>query len=108
MRLGYIALYAAIAAVCGGCESLDYTPGDQMSGQTFWQTEDHARQAAVGMYAAMKEPWCFGMEFTFDMCSDLALRRGPMCRAAMHFPPTAPECRIIGSTFMSWCTAPTP
>lgn len=72
MRLGYIALYAAIAAVFGGCESLDYTPGDQMSGQTFWQTEDHARQAAVGMYAAMKEPWCFGMEFTFDMCSDLA------------------------------------
>lgn len=72
MRLRYIALYAAIAAVCGGCESLDYTPGDQMSGQTFWQTEDHGRQAAVGMYAAMKEPWCFGMEFTFDMCSDLA------------------------------------
>lgn len=72
MRLRYIALYAAIAAVCGGCESLDYTPGDQMSGQTFWQTEDHARQAAVGMYAAMKEPWCFGMEFTLDMCSDLA------------------------------------
>ena len=72
MRLGYIALYAAVAAVCCGCESLDYTPGDQMSGQTFWQTEDHARQAAVGMYAAMKEPWCFGMEFTFDMCSDLA------------------------------------
>lgn len=77
MRLRYIALYAAIAAVCGGCESLDYTPGDQMSGQTFWQTEDHARQAAVGMYAAMKEPWCFGMEFTFDMCSDLAEGTSP-------------------------------
>ncbi|MCM1356240.1 MAG: RagB/SusD family nutrient uptake outer membrane protein [Staphylococcus sp.] len=54
------------------CESLDYTPADQMSGQTFWQTEAHARQAAVGMYAAMKAPWCFGMEFTFDMCSDIA------------------------------------
>jgi len=55
-----------------GCESLDYTPGDQMSGQNFWQTEDHARQAAVGMYAAMKANWCFGLEFTFDMCTDLA------------------------------------
>lgn len=43
-----------------------------MSGQTFWKTEEHARQAAVGMYAAMKAPWCFGMEFTFDMCSDIA------------------------------------
>lgn len=54
------------------CESLDYTPADQMSGQTFWQTEEHARQAAVGMYAAMKAQWCFGMDFTFDMCSDIA------------------------------------
>ena len=63
---------AACALLLSACESLDYVPGDQMSGQTFWQTEDHARQAAVGMYAAMKANWCFGMEFTFDMCSDLA------------------------------------
>lgn len=56
----------------GGCESLDYTPADQMSGTTFWQTENHAHQAAIGLYAAMKAPWCFGMEFTFDMCSDIA------------------------------------
>lgn len=58
--------------IFSSCESLDFTPADQMSGQTFWQTEDHARQAAIGMYSAMKEPWCFGLEFTFDMCSDLA------------------------------------
>lgn len=62
----------AITVLFSGCESLDYVPGDQMSGQTFWQTEDHARQAAVGMYAAMKADWCFGLEFTFDMCSDIA------------------------------------
>lgn len=68
----YASLFAACALMLGGCESLDYTPGDQMSGQTFWQTEDHARQAAVGMYAAMKSSWCFGQEFTFDMCSDIA------------------------------------
>ncbi len=66
-----IILLSATAALTS-CESLDYTPGDQMSGTTFWQTEDHARQAAVGLYAAMKAQWCFGMEFTFDMCSDLA------------------------------------
>ena len=54
------------------CEKLDYIPGDQLSGSTFWQTEDHARQAAVGLYNAMRQPWCFGMEFTFDMCTDLA------------------------------------
>ena len=54
------------------CENLDFIPGDQMSGQTFWQTEEHARQAAIGMYAAMRADWCFGLEFTFDMCSDIA------------------------------------
>lgn len=62
----------ALAVSLSACESLDFTPADQMSGQTFWKTEEHARQAAVGMYAAMKAPWCFGLEFTFDMCSDIA------------------------------------
>lgn len=71
-KIKYMAALLAATAILSGCESLDYTPGDQMSGQTFWQTEDHARQAAVGLYAAMKADWCFGLEFTFDMCTDLA------------------------------------
>ncbi len=70
-RLNIIYLLIGSIAVTG-CESLDYLPSDQMSDQSFWKTEEHARQAAVGMYDAMKQPWCFGMEFTFDMCSDLA------------------------------------
>lgn len=72
IRLRYIALALGASVLLAGCEDLDFTPADQMSGTTFWQTEEHARQAAVGMYSAMKAPWCFGMEFTFDMCSDLA------------------------------------
>lgn len=72
MKLRYIAALLIAGSLFGGCESLDYVPGDQMSGQTFWQTEDHARQAAVGMYAAMRADWCFGIDFTFDMCSDIA------------------------------------
>lgn len=67
-----ISLLMACGLVCAGCESLDYTPSDQLSDVTIWRTEEHARQAAVGLYAAMKAPWCFGMEFTFDMCTDLA------------------------------------
>lgn len=72
MKIRIIALAATSALMTLSCESLDYTPSDQMSGTTFWKTEDHARQAAVGLYAAMKAQWCFGMEFTFDMCSDIA------------------------------------
>ena len=78
MKLKYIAGILAVTIAATGCESLDYIPGDQMSGQVFWQTEDHARQAAVGMYAAMKSSWCFGLEFTFDMCSDLADGTSPL------------------------------
>lgn len=72
MKKSYIPLLLSCALALGSCESLDYVPGNQMSGQNFWQTEDHARQAAIGMYAAMKTNWCFGLEFTFDMCSDIA------------------------------------
>lgn len=68
----YVLSVAVLSLAAASCESLDYTPAGQMSDSTFWQTEAHARQAAVGMYAAMKQPWCFGMEFTFDMCSDIA------------------------------------
>ena len=79
-KLKYLAGITLAAAALCSCESLDYTPGDQMSGQNFWQTEDHARQAAIGMYAAMKSTWCFGLEFTFDMCSDLADGTSPLGR----------------------------
>ena len=61
-----------LVAVTTGCEKLDFVPADQLSESTFWQTEEHATQAAVGLYNALRQPWCFGMEFTFDMCTDLA------------------------------------
>ncbi|HTN38894.1 MAG TPA: RagB/SusD family nutrient uptake outer membrane protein, partial [Arachidicoccus sp.] len=54
------------------CEKLDYVPADQLSDNTFWKTEAQAKQAVVGLYQAMKQPWCFGREFTFDMISDIA------------------------------------
>lgn len=72
LKVRYIAGLFVATLMLSSCESLDYVPGYQMSGQTFWQTEEHARQAAVGLYAAMKADWCFGLDFTFDMCSDLA------------------------------------
>lgn len=73
MKKLYNILFIIVLSVTSlSCEKLDYIPGDQLSEGTFWKTEDHARQAAVGLYNAMRQPWCFGMEFTFDMCSDLA------------------------------------
>ena len=71
-KLKYLTYLLGLWLSLSGCERLDYAPGDQLSESTFWKTEEHARQAAVGLYNAMRQPWCFGMEFTFDMCSDIA------------------------------------
>lgn len=71
-KIQMAALLLGAVLIFSRCEKLDYVPADQMSDITFWQPEAHANQAAIGMYAAMKQPWCFGMEFTFDMASDLA------------------------------------
>jgi hypothetical protein len=73
-----ISVISAFALLLSSCESLDYVPADQLSSGTFWQTEAHAKQAAVGMYAAMKQPWCFGLEFAYDMCTDLADGTSPL------------------------------
>lgn len=43
-----------------------------MNDKNFWKTEQHAHEAAVGLYAAMKANWAFGCDFTFDMISDIA------------------------------------
>lgn len=71
-KLSYIFFFISAFVVLESCEKLDFTPADQLSEETFWQTEEHARQASVGMYNALRQPWCFGMEFTFEMCGDLA------------------------------------
>lgn len=67
-----ISVLLGSALLLSSCESLDYTRPDQLSSVTFWKTEAHANQAAVGLYNAMMQTWCFGLEFAFDMCTDLA------------------------------------
>lgn len=67
-----LSAFLGLALLSSSCESLDYTRPDQLSDKTFWKTELHAKQAAVGLYQAMMQPWCFGLEFAFDMCTDLA------------------------------------
>ncbi|MCH5217278.1 MAG: RagB/SusD family nutrient uptake outer membrane protein [Muribaculaceae bacterium] len=72
MKKIYSSILCILALAFASCEKLDFVPSDQLSEETFWQTEAHARQASMGLYNALRQPWCFGMEFTFDMCSDLA------------------------------------
>ena len=56
-----LSAFLGFALLLSSCESLDYTRPDQLSNTTFWKTELHAKQAAVGLYQAMMQPWCFGL-----------------------------------------------
>ncbi len=77
-----------------GCESLlTILPATRCRDRPSGRPEDHARQAAYrAACGKMKADWCFGLEFTFDMCSDLAdgTAPGPIFPwAATHLHPTA-------------------
>ena len=49
----YILLLAA-AGLMTSCYDLDQYPHDKMSSGTFWQTEEHAHQGMVAMYADLR------------------------------------------------------
>ena len=65
-------ILAASAIMLSGCESLDFTPADKLSEQTYWKTETHAKQAVIGLYNQMRQEMCFGGDFALEMCTDIA------------------------------------
>ncbi|MCC8172257.1 MAG: RagB/SusD family nutrient uptake outer membrane protein [Parabacteroides sp.] len=65
-----LSLFAA--AVClAGCMELDQFPKDKVSSGTFWKTEEHAKQAMMGVYNDMKQENLFGCYFCQDGMSDI-------------------------------------
>lgn len=57
---------AASLLLMSGCYDLDRFPEDQLSTGTFFQTQDHADQAMMGVYAKMTDDDVFGRQFGFD------------------------------------------
>ncbi len=55
------------------CYELDTVPYDQISAGTFWKTEDHAKQAMMGVYEQMKNQYTFGTINLTDNLSDIAI-----------------------------------
>lgn len=49
-----------------GCYDLDVYPEDELSSGTFFQTQDHADQAMMGVYNIMTDNDVFGRQFAFD------------------------------------------
>lgn len=67
----YTALIS-LALLSASCETLDYAAPDSITDDSFWQTEEQAKESIISAYAAARAPYAFGMEFTYDMISDIA------------------------------------
>ena len=74
MKKYRILLGAFVASMClNSCYELDRYPADQISDGIFWQTETHAKQGMMGVYAALREDNAFGMRFAYDCMSDIGV-----------------------------------
>lgn len=62
----------------GSCNNLDLAPYDQISSSTFWKTEDHAKQAMMGVYRQMKNNNVFGTAFMFDNLGEIGIGYDPI------------------------------
>lgn len=71
-NLKYIFLFVGISFFTS-CYDLDLAPYDQISSATFWKTEDHAKQAMMGVYRKMKDHNVYGTAFMFDNLGETAI-----------------------------------
>lgn len=60
-----------------GCYDLDVYPEDELSSGTFFKTEDHARQAMMGVYSLMQNEAAFGRQYSFDCLGGVGAGRDP-------------------------------
>lgn len=67
-----LSLIAPLFLLCG-CYSLDKAPDYQVSDSTFWQTETHAREGIVGVYAMLHDEYVCGQQYAEDMAGEIAI-----------------------------------
>lgn len=63
---------AASLLLMTGCYDLDRFPEGELSSGTFFQTEDHALQAMMGVYNILTNDHVFGRQFGFDCLGGIA------------------------------------
>lgn len=60
------------ACLLGSCYDLDQYPHDKLSSGTFWQTEEHAHQGIVGVYAILRNINTFGGYWAYDGLGEIS------------------------------------
>jgi tetratricopeptide (TPR) repeat protein len=77
MMKKYFILFLVSITGLTGCYELDTQPFDKVSSTSFWQTEEHALQGVMGVYAQLKHDNVYGTSFLFDNLSDIAIGFDP-------------------------------
>lgn len=78
----YIVLFLISITGLTGCYELDTKPYDKVSSASFWQTEEHALQGVMGVYAQLKHNNVYGTSFLFDNLSEIAIGYDPQAYEA--------------------------
>lgn len=68
-NLKYV-LVASLMAITG-CYSLETAPTNQLSENTFYKTDTHVKQAAMGVYNTLRNVYAFHCNYFFDAFTDL-------------------------------------
>lgn len=68
-------LLLAVAGLMSSCYDLDQYPHDKLSSATFWQTEEHAHQGMMSIYAQMKHEQTYGTYFGVDALGEISFGR---------------------------------
>ncbi|MDM1050454.1 RagB/SusD family nutrient uptake outer membrane protein [Sphingobacterium hotanense] len=66
-------LYISACLALSSCYKLDTVPYNQVSGNTFWQTEDQALAGVLGIYNDLKKVGTFGIQFAYDDLTDVGI-----------------------------------
>lgn len=64
-------LYILASASLTSCYDLDRFPQDKVNSGIFWQTEEHAKQAVMGVYSDLRSNQAFGYAAFLDCVSDI-------------------------------------
>lgn len=68
-----IAATTAVTLLLSGCYDLNRVPADQLSSSKFYKNEEHAKEAMMAVYSAMKYEDTFGLQFSMDGLGGIAM-----------------------------------
>lgn len=72
MKKSQYAIILLAIFLLNSCYDLDRYPQDRLSSETFYKTDEQAKESIMGVYSALKFGYAFGIYWANDVASDIA------------------------------------